>query len=415
MTRDGRPLSVAVLSWEYPPAASGLPRAAREVAQALAGAGQDVRVLTLDRDGRERDGDVEVIGRRVRPGSLAGWLRRRAAVGHLVGPQAFRALVADEHRRRPLDLVEATNWFAPGVAVAGRGPVPLVTRSSTPARIGKRARTGARDRADGAFLDRLERRSAASSAALISNTAAHRERIERFYGLGGRVPHAAIAPPVDPDTLAAGRAATYPDDGGRKGGPIGLLFIGRPDHRKGFDAIGDALVELANDAAAPALTLRLVGTTEDALPDALRTGPARALVEPLGRVDDAAVRAELERAHAVLAPSRSESFGYVYQEALAFGRPIVACAEDASAREFVGEPGAGLLAPTCTGPDVAAAIRRVAAEPALRAELRARALGAAGRCTRERCAAATLAVYREVLARRRGPGPARAAGAAIRP
>ena len=412
MTPDGRPLSVAVLSWEYPPAASGLPRAAREVAQALAGAGQDVRVLTLDRDGRERDGDVEVVGRRVRPGSLAGWLRRRAAVGHLVGPQAFRALVADEHRRRPIDLVEATNWFAPGVAIAGRGPVPLVTRSSTPARIGKRARAGARDRADGAFLDRLERRSAASSAALISNTAAHRDRIESCYGLGGRVPHAAIAPPVDPDALAAGRAATYPDDGDRKDGPIGLLFIGRPDHRKGFDAIADALVELAGDA--PPFRLRLVGTHEDDLPAALRSGPARALVEPLGRVDDAAVRAELERAHAVLAPSRSESFGYVYQEALAFGRPIVACAEDASAREFVGEPGAGLLAPTCTGPDVAAAIRRVVAEPALRAELRTRALGAAGRCTRERCAAETLAVYREVLARR-VPDPARAAGAAIRP
>ena len=408
MTTDARPLSVALLSWEYPPAASGLPRAAREVAQALAGAGQDVRVLSLDRDGRERDGDVEVIGRTVAPGSAPGWLRRRAAIGHLVGPHAFRALVLDEHRRRPFDLVEATNWFAPGIAVARRGPVPLVTRSSTPATIGRRARDGLRDRLDGAFLDRLERRSAAASAALISNTAAHRDRIERCYGLDGRVPHAAIPPPVDPDTLAAGRAASHPDERAPDDGPVGLLFIGRPDRRKGFDAITDALVELAAGADAPPFVLRLVGTGADALPEPLRTGPARALVEPLGRVDDAGVRAELERAHAVLAPSRSESFGYVYQEALAFGRrPIVACAEDASARTFVGEPGAGLLAPACTGPDVAAAIRRVVAEPALRAALRVRAFGAAGRCTRERCAADTLAVYRSVLAGVAGRGTIR--------
>lgn len=390
---SARPLSIGLLTWEYPPASSGLPRAAREVAQALAEAGQHVRVLTLDRDGRDHDGAVEVIGRTVAPRSFAGRLRRRAALGHLVGPDAFRALTLDEHRRRAFDLVEATNWFAPGVLVALRGPVPLVTRSSTPAAIGKRGRLGARDRLDGAFLDALERRGARASAALISNTPAHRERIERFYALHGRVPHEAIAPPVDPETLAAGAAARYPADGTR----IGLLFIGRPDHRKGFDAIADALVELSRDADLPAFVLRLVGTHEDALPPALRHGPARALVEPLGRVPDGAVRAELERAHVVLAPSRSESFGYVYQEALAFGRPLVACAEDASAREYVGEPGAGLLAPACTGSDVAIAIRRLLTEPALRATLRRNALAAAGRCTRTGCADATLAVYRRVL------------------
>ena len=396
----GRPLRIGILTWEYPPAASGLPRAAREIAQALGDAGQDVRVLTLDRDARERDEAVEVVGRTVRPASSEGWWRRRAAIGHLVGPRALRRLVQEEHVRRPFDIVEATNWFAPGHAVASRGPVPLVTRNSTPAEIGKHARATLRDRLDGAFLDRMERRSARRSAALISNTQAHRERITRFYGLEDWTgTHAAIAPPVDPAILREGRQAPYPDGVD----PIGFVFIGRPDHRKGFDAIAGALAILAAEHEAgtlPPFSVRLVGTAPAMLPPELREGPAAKLVVPLGRVADEAVRAELARAHAVLAPSRSESFGYVYQEAMAFGRPLVASAEDASARHFVGVPEAGLLAPATTPEGVATAMRRMITEPETRARLRRNALDAAGRCTREACARETLAVYRAVLSQR---------------
>ena len=396
---DDRPLLIGILAWEYPPAASGLPRAAREIAQSLAQADQDVRVLTLDRDGHERDGGVEVIGRTLSPTSPLGHMRRWAAIGHLAAPRAFRALALREHDRRPFDVIEATNWFAPGHAVSLRGPAPLVTRCSTPAQIGKHARASLRDRLDGAWLDRMERRSARRSAALISNTKAHRDRITRFYDLDDWDGiHAAVAPPVDPAMLREGAAAPYPTDDRE----IGFVFIGRPDHRKGFDAIAGALAILAVEREAetlPPFALRLVGTAPNKLPPGIASGPVRALVQPLGRVPDGAVRAELARAHAVLAPSRSESFGYVYQEAMAFGRPLVASAEDASARTFVGEPEAGLLAHATTPAGVADAMRRIILEPQLRARLRLNALRAAGRCTREACARETLAVYRAALRR----------------
>ena len=394
---DKRPLRIGLLTWEYPPAASGLPRAAREIAQALGEAGHDVRVLTLDRNGRARDGAVEVIGATIDPASGLGWLRRRAAIGHLVGPRAFCRLALAEHRARPFDVIEATNWFAPGHAIAHRGPVPFVTRCSTPAQIGKHARASLRDRLDGAFLDRMERRSARASAALISNTVAHRERITRFYGLEGwRGLHAAIPPPVDPAMLEAGAAASYPDGNGE----IGFVFVGRPDHRKGFDAIAGALEILGGEREAgtlPPFAVRLVGTEPAMLPPNLREGSAASLVVPLGRLLDDGVREELARAHAVLAPSRSESFGYVYQEAMAFGRPLVVSGEDASARHFVGEPEAGLLAASTTPRAVADAMRRIVLEPDTRARLRRNGLAAAGRCTRAACAEATLAVYRHVL------------------
>lgn len=386
------PLDIGVLSFEYPPSRSGLPRAAREIAQALAGAGQRVRVLTLDRSGREWDGEVEVIGCRLDSRRTAARLRRLAGVGHLIAPAAFRRRVVAEHRRRPFDLIEASNWYAPGAAVASFGPVPLITRNSTPAVAGRAGRRGLRAHLDGYVVDWLERHSARASAALISNTEAHRDRIADTYALGAGTPHRAIAPPVDPDVLVRGADAEYPGDDT----PLRLLFVGRPDRRKGFDALIAAIERLGRMEDLPAFALHLVGVEGATLPVMPARG-SHATVRALGRLDDAGLHAEYRAAHAVLAPSRAESFGYVYQEALAFGRPIVACAEDASARRFVGEPGAGLLVEHCTGEELATAIRRVLTEPALRARLHRRARRAAGRCTREGCATATLALYRRVL------------------
>ena len=403
-----RPLATALLTWEYPPSTSGLPRAAREIAQSLAGAGHDVRVVTLDREGVEHDGAVEVHGAR---GDLSGalrWLRRRAAVGHLAAPLAFRAAIARLHARRALDVVEATNWHAPGVALARLGPVPLVTRCSTPADAGAHARASWRERIDGGAVDRLEAAQARGSAGLISNTAAHRERVRAAYGLGGEgerdrngAPHHAFPPAVDPALVQRGAAAPHPDETGESG-PVRFLFVGRPDRRKGFDAIAEAVRAAPPEAS---WHLDLVGTAPDMLPADLREGPAARRLTAHGRVPDDRLTAMLERTHAVLAPSRSESFGYVYQEALAYGRPLVACAEDASARQHVGEPGAGLLAETCTGEAVGGAIARLADDRALRLRLRERALGAAGGCTPEASARNTARLYRAALRRvRAGKG-----------
>ena len=106
----------------------------------------------------------------------------------------------------------------------------------------------------------------------------------------------------------------------------------------------------------------------------------------------------MPQAHAVVAPSRYESFGLVYQEALAYGRPVVACAEDASARAFVGAPGAGPLAEAATGPALAEALRPLLVDPGLRLTYRARALAAAGRFGRADLGQATLALYRRAIA-----------------
>lgn len=387
------PLRVGLLTWALPPEKSGLSRAALEIAHAVAQAGADVRVFTLDRAGRERDGPLDIIG--CAPGRGLKALRRYPAIGHLAAPIAFRSAVLAEHRQRPFDVIEATNWYAPGAAIAAFGPVPLVTRNSTPAAISLAQEPTLRNRIDRAGATLIERLSARASAGLISNTASHATTIAALYHVppqGER--HAVIGLSLPQAITARGQQARYPANG-----PIELLFVGRNEPRKGFDAIRGAVTILGADVAAGRLApfrWTLVGIEPNDVADLPQS--ARDRLRLFHRVNEARLHDLFEEAHVVVAPSRYESFGLVYQEAMMFGRPVVACAEDASARLFVGHSGAGLLARSCTGEAVAAALRPLLTDSTLRTQYAAASRAASGKFSRRTLGEQTIAAYRSAIA-----------------
>lgn len=385
-------MMVGLLTWAYPPEKSGLTRAAREIAQSLSEEGHDVCVFTLDRRARERDGAVRVIGCGPRPGSRAERWRRVAAIGHLVAPLAFRRAVLAEHARRPFDVIEGTNWYAPGVALALLGPVPFVLRNSTPAATSAAGARGWRDRLDRGAAMLLEALAARRSSALISNTADHRAKVAALYGVPAAAPdHAVIGLSLPPEIVARGRAAAYAPHAG----PVELLFIGRDEHRKGFDALLAALTLLSGAATLPDFRMTIVGAEEAAF--AQLSDAARARLRTFHRVPEPVLHDLLAATDVVVAPSRYESFGLVYQEAMMFGRPVVACAEDPSARLFIGASGAGLLAERCDGAALAAVLERLIRDPALRAALAATSRAAAGRFTRATLGRETAQVYRTAI------------------
>ena len=389
-----RPFSVGLLSWALPPEKSGLSRAALEIAHSVAEAGGEVRVFTLDRSDRDRDGPVEIIGCAIDPATPLARMRTWPAAGHLAAPIAFRRAVIAEHRRRPFDVIEATNWYAPGALIALFGPAPLVTRNSTPAAISLAQTPTLRNRIDASAAVALERRSAKASVALISNTHAHGQTIAALYTVAPPGPgHAVIGLSLPEPIVTRGQAASYPKDG-----VVDLLFVGRNEPRKGFDALVDAVEMLAQDADRGALApfrVTLVGIEEADI--AALSGAARNRLSFHHRVDEERLYALFAAAHVVLAPSRYESFGLVYQEAMAFGRPIVACVQDASARHFVGESGAGPLARECTGSAIADTIRPLIQNPALRDRYAAASRAASGRFTRETLGTETLSLYRSAI------------------
>ena len=390
-------MRTALLAWDYPPSPSGLSTAAREIAQALVGQGCNVTVFTLDRIGNDIVDGVRIIGCAIENESRLARLRTWAALGHLAAPRQFRKAVLKEHTRQPFEVVEATNWYAPASLLTGQLGFALVTRNSTPAAWSRGADPKLRDRIDAVAADWLEARQATASAGLISNTDDHARRIAELYKIDATVPHRTIGLSLPPDLLTIAHASPYPIDDAI----VRILFVGRAEARKGFAELMGAVELLAaetSDGRLPPFHLDLLGVPAQDLPADISAN-ARSHITAWGRMPDETLHDLYRKAHLVAAPSRYESFGLVYQEAIAFGRPVVASAEDPSAREFIGASGAGILAARTTPADIASALRSSIRSPQLRADLREKVKLAFGRYTRSRLGSETVDLYSEAVLR----------------
>ena len=110
-------------------------------------------------------------------------------------------------------------------------------------------------------------------------------------------------------------------------------------------------------------------------------------------MDDAAILGWYRRASIFAFPSLDEGFGIPVLEAMAQGVPVVA-ANRSSLPEVCG--GAALMVDALETESIAAAIKRLAEDAALRADLAGRGYGRAKEFTWERAAAQTWDVYSEL-------------------
>jgi phosphatidylinositol alpha-mannosyltransferase len=161
-----------------------------------------------------------------------------------------------------------------------------------------------------------------------------------------------------------------------------IVFVGRPDPRKGLPVLLEALRRLPAE-----VTLDLVGPQGEFGPRVRAHGPA----------GDATRRELLARADVLCAPSLGgESFGVVLLEAMASALPVVASDIPGYRAVLPGE--CGRLVPPGDAGALAAALAQLLAD----ADLRAR-LGGAGRrdCARydwDGLVGDVVAVYERVLA-----------------
>jgi glycosyltransferase involved in cell wall biosynthesis len=392
----------------------GIGRYFLDLARALAVRGHEVRIVTTRSDEHdtvdlEQGVWVHRIAKDLRPeiprpevpglAELPGRIWANAS--------AVAAEVRRMQRERPLDAVYAAMWDTETIGLLADDDPPLVTALVTTMGITLRTRPEWRDdpqfmAALGDPLLQLERHLIDRSDAIHALSDAVVDAVEATSGTEVDRNRLTVAPlgVVDPG------AAPPSDDPG--GGPTEVLFVGRFEKRKGIDLLLDAIADVLGRREDVRVTL--VGRDdlpgEDGVPYRQvfeeRHADADWLprVRFLGEVDEDELARAYRECDIFVAPSRFESFGLIFLEAMAAGRPVVALAAGA-APEVVDHAVTGLLVEP-EAARIAHAIESLVDDPALRV-----AMGAAGRArfeqrfTDDRMAESAEALFESVVARSR--------------
>ena len=207
----------------------------------------------------------------------------------------------------------------------------------------------------------------AASYVLVSETVRERARQAGLALAGSTIAHAGVEPPfVDP----------------RPAQPWGwrLLYVGRIDERKGVRDTVAALAALPEQAT---LTIAGGGDGQELARVERRSRELGVAdrVEVLGMVGRAELPGVYAAADVVLFPVLwEEPWGLVPLEAMGIGRPVIATGRGGSG-EYLRDGENSLLVPAGEADAIAAAVRRLADSPELRARLRAGGLETTRRYT----------------------------------
>jgi glycosyltransferase involved in cell wall biosynthesis len=251
---------------------------------------------------------------------VLGNLRRRPWLVLLVPAMLVSFARAARHTARGADVVHA-HWLPAGLVAATTGRPFVVQLWGTDVEVARRAR----------WLARLVLRRAELAIC------ASRELADAAAELGAR------AVRVIPSGVDVPGSVGEPDD------PPHVLFAGRLSEEKG-------VLELVEAARGLPLVVAGDGPLRDRVPGAL------------GWVAHDELLRLYERAAVVACPSRREGFGVACAEAMAHGRPVVACAVG-GLRDLVVDGETGLLVRPGDVAALRAALERLLADADMRRRL----------------------------------------------
>lgn len=290
-------------------------------------------------------------------------------VERLPGRRWRRPPADDRHLNDPRPVTR----FDPGVVILGAWDEPtnlllwawaVARRRKVVFWIESTARDFARSRAKEAVKRRLLRHAA---ACLVPG----RRAGEYCRELGVAAERIFTAPnAADRATFAGTAARLLPGREARRRelglAPFTVLFVGRlVEGYKGVATLIAACGRLARGGVAP--TLLIAGDGPDAAgyrEQAAREGPAD--VRFLGTLDRDAVCGLYAVADVLVLPSRSEPWGFVLNEGMEFGLPLVVSDAVGAGPELVEPGGNGFVVPVGDAEALAAALGRLAADPDLR-------------------------------------------------
>lgn len=382
---SGRRMRVCLLSQEYPPQiCGGIGRWTHALARGLAARGHDVHVLTPARNAPptvDYEDDVWVHRYRVTDRHkgieladvpLPVWVRCM----NLSALAELRRIRDDIH---PVDVVLTPIWDVEGLAALQSEEFKTVTSLQTSYKISRgdhpeweiddAFRSGHVEPVIAAEQRLLER-----SPRVLSISNAMVGIVKDLYGVDLARKHLAVIPLGLPDRRTE---VTVPEPGNE----LRILFVGRHELRKGIDVLLDAIPELCMEFP----NVRFVLAGNCTLPEARsglsfkelfqrrhRTQEWLSRVEFPGMLPDDLLVKEYARCDLFVAPSRFESFGLVYLEAMMFGKPVIGTTAG-GIPEVVTEGVTGRTVPPGDAVSLASALRELMTDAARRAEMGRRA------------------------------------------
>ena len=337
----------------------------RDLARMLARLGHTVHVVTPGKGPDSKDGDVYVhqvdlrhvpILDRLVPGFGNCW--------HL--SRQLRYLV----QQHGIELIELPNWEGLGCMYQRLRLTPTVVRLHTSSR-----ETQIIDQlpATRLFLADVKREFVQAHRAdlLVTHSLAHRQMMSEELQLSAErielIPHGVE---VFPGFVRPPRPA----------GPLQVVFLGRLEKRKGTLELLQAFPKVLE--LHPGTELTMIGIDRahcpgdrthaqwmaDELPAATRKQ-----IKLAGRLPQEQVDQHLQTADVFIAPSRYESFGLIYPEAMRWGIPVIGC-RVGGVPEIIEHEKSGLLISPESPEAITEALHRLLGNDGLR-----RQLGEAGR------------------------------------
>lgn len=411
--KTASPMVIVLLCEDYPPnLLGGIARFTQDKAVALARLGHKVHVVARSLTHNTVDFEDGV------------WVHRIVAVTQQI-PNEYASLnipqshwdqsksFLDEidrialHRR--VDIVEGPVWNIVGIAPLLSGRYPVVTSLMTTLRLSLPSRPDLteNERTMNTFVTPLiamEKYLITESHGVLAISQGIAREIESAYELRIAPERLFVSHLGMPDWVSG-------DDGPRQeksAEVINILFVGRLERRKGIDLLLKVVPVIVQRF--PGVIFHIVG--DDTIPffsgqtyrERFEQENAKICgtrVHLHGKVDEDCLRRHYSGCDIFVAPSRFESFGLIYVEAMMFGKPTIGC-DVGGIPEVVGHGVTGLLVP----PDNESALQSALEMLIANADLR-KQYGSAGREKYEECfsaekmASSSVAMYNCILSQDR--------------
>lgn len=375
-------LKICFLSQDYPPRhCGGIGRWTHELATRLAAEGHEISVVTRGQDHPTVDFEDGVWVHRIIP----TWQPKRVTpplpdIPQIIKDYAYTAYdeVMRIQVRRGLDIVSSPIWDLEGAACIADDSIPTVLSLHSTFKLVLPSKPEWYDNPEykAGHVDKIiagERWALSTARHILANSQAVVRDIEAAYDLVLSPDRYRIVPHgihrVDELDIAPAVGRTTESG-------IQLLFVGRFEKRKGIDVFLSALPSLMEQY--PQLQAVLVGDNsipfESGQPIKERFLAANAgkpwlkRVVFSGVVDDAQLNACYRDCDIFVAPSRYESFGLVFLEAMRFGKACIGT-QVGGIQEVIEDGRTGLLCAVEDAPALRAAIARLVDSQPLRETL----------------------------------------------